>query len=116
MTRRRLDPQVLVGGVDLGHPPGSASGLGRVVRGEVRVVLARQPTPGRLDLGLTGIGSDAQDGVRVARWHEPSVSTGGPPNPRARPAHIHARPDDAGATTAGSARLTTRRARRPIWR
>lgn len=100
MTRRRLDPQVLIGRVDLGHPPGCASSLGRVVCGQVRVVLACQPTPGRLDLGLTGIGSDAQDGVRVARWHEPSVSTGGPPNPRAGPGHVHARPVDDGPATA----------------
>src|SRR5207302_9825314 len=62
---RTADPELLVGLVDLGHPPRRVPGSLRVARREVRMMLAGEAAPGGLDRRLGSPPVDAEDGVRV---------------------------------------------------
>ncbi len=90
--------ELLVGRVDLGHPPCGGPGRDRIGDRQVGVVFAGQPPPGRLDRRRAGARRDTQDLAGIASWHSsslpvPSVTTG--PQPRARratPPPLTARP------------------------
>ena len=66
-------PKLLVGAVDLRHSPGRGTGRGRVAPRDVRMVLAGEPPPGRLDRGLGGASRDAEHIVGFAFRHPWSV-------------------------------------------
>ena len=76
-ARRTGSLQLRVRRVDLGHDRRCPTGHGRVVAGHVRVVLARQAAPGRLDRRCGRAGLDAEHLVRVPFRH-PAILGGGP--------------------------------------
>ena len=59
-----------VGIVDLGHPARGDPRGGRIVAGQVRMVLAGETSPGSLDRRRAGAGLDAQDDMWIARHHD----------------------------------------------
>ena len=71
-----LRGELLVGAVDLGHPPGRGPGRRRVAAGEVGVVLPGQPSPGGLDPRWPTRRASARARHRGLVW-SPTQSTGG---------------------------------------
>jgi hypothetical protein len=65
-----LTPQGFIGVIDFSHASRGLTRRGRIVAGQVGVVLASEPTPGDLDRLRARTRLDAEYVVGIASWHD----------------------------------------------